>query len=70
LPAKPGSLRDRQRAQVRAEFQPQLELAVGADEAQRERWLWPNLRGDLRSALALTEPSGSSAAPTMFDVRR
>jgi alkylation response protein AidB-like acyl-CoA dehydrogenase len=39
-------------------------LAVGATEAQKERWLWPNLEGELRSAFALTEPFEAGADPT------
>ena len=39
-------------------------LAHGATEAQKERWLWPNLRGELRSAFALTEPFYAGADPT------
>jgi acyl-CoA dehydrogenase len=31
-------------------------LAHGATDAQKERWLWPNLRGEISSAFALTEP--------------
>jgi alkylation response protein AidB-like acyl-CoA dehydrogenase len=39
-------------------------LAVGASEAQKERWLWPNLEGSLRSAFALTEPFEAGTDPT------
>ncbi len=39
-------------------------LAHGADEAQRARWLEPNLRGDVTSAFALTEPFLAGADPT------
>ena len=28
-------------------------LAHGATDAQKERWLWPNLRGEISSAFAL-----------------
>jgi alkylation response protein AidB-like acyl-CoA dehydrogenase len=39
-------------------------LAAGANEAQKERWLWPNLDGKIRSAFALTEPFEAGADPT------
>ncbi|MBK7952115.1 MAG: acyl-CoA dehydrogenase family protein [Deltaproteobacteria bacterium] len=39
-------------------------LAAGANEAQKERWLWPNLEGRLRSAFALTEPFEAGSDPT------
>jgi alkylation response protein AidB-like acyl-CoA dehydrogenase len=39
-------------------------LAHGATDAQKERWLWPNLRGEIRSAFALTEPFFAGADPT------
>jgi alkylation response protein AidB-like acyl-CoA dehydrogenase len=39
-------------------------LAAGANEAQKERWLWPNLDGKIRSAFALTEPFEPGADPT------
>jgi alkylation response protein AidB-like acyl-CoA dehydrogenase len=39
-------------------------LAHGATEAQKERWLWPNLRGEISSAFALTEPFLAGADPT------
>lgn len=39
-------------------------LAHGATEAQKERWLYPNLRGDISSAFALTEPFLAGSDPT------
>jgi alkylation response protein AidB-like acyl-CoA dehydrogenase len=39
-------------------------LAAGANDAQKERWLWPNLDGKIRSAFALTEPFEPGADPT------
>ncbi len=39
-------------------------LAHGADDEQKERWLWPNLRGEISSAFALTEPFNAGADPT------
>jgi acyl-CoA dehydrogenase len=41
-------------------------LAEGATSAQQDRWLWPNLRGDIRSAFAITEPWVSSTDPTQI----
>ncbi|MGR7000119.1 acyl-CoA dehydrogenase family protein [Yinghuangia aomiensis] len=41
-------------------------LAHGATEAQKERWLWPNLRGEISSAFALTEPFHAGADPTVI----
>jgi alkylation response protein AidB-like acyl-CoA dehydrogenase len=41
-------------------------LAAGATEAQKNRWLWPNLEGRLRSAFALTEPFEAGADPTQL----
>jgi acyl-CoA dehydrogenase len=39
-------------------------LAHGATDEQKERWLWPNMRGDITSAFALTEPFNAGADPT------
>jgi acyl-CoA dehydrogenase len=41
-------------------------LAHGANDAQKERWLWPNLRGEISSAFALTEPFHAGADPTVI----
>jgi alkylation response protein AidB-like acyl-CoA dehydrogenase len=41
-------------------------LAHGADEAQKQRWLFPNLRGEISSAFALTEPFLAGADPTVI----
>lgn len=41
-------------------------LAEGGTEAQKEKWLWPNLRGDIRSAFAITEPWVASTDPTQI----
>ncbi len=41
-------------------------LAHGATEEQKQRWLWPNLRGDITSAFALTEPFLAGADPTVI----
>ena len=38
-------------------------LAHGADDAQKQRWLYPNLRGEISSAFALTEPFLAGADP-------
>ncbi|NQX87284.1 MAG: acyl-CoA dehydrogenase family protein [Halioglobus sp.] len=42
-------------------------IAEGGTEAQKEKWLWPNLRGELRSAFAITEPFVSSTDPTQIE---
>jgi len=41
-------------------------LAHGANEAQKARWLWPNMRGEISSAFALTEPFHAGADPTVI----
>ncbi|NND66047.1 MAG: acyl-CoA dehydrogenase [Halioglobus sp.] len=41
-------------------------LAEGGTEQQKEKWLWPNLRGDIRSAFAITEPFVASTDPTQI----
>jgi acyl-CoA dehydrogenase len=41
-------------------------LAEGGTPEQRDRWLWPNLRGELRSAFAITEPWVASTDPTQI----
>jgi acyl-CoA dehydrogenase len=41
-------------------------LAEGGTEAQKEKWLWPNLKGDLRSAFAITEPWVAGTDPTQI----
>lgn len=43
-------------------------LALGANDAQKEKWMYPLLRGDLRSAFSMTEP-GAGADPTMLSTR-
>jgi acyl-CoA dehydrogenase len=42
-------------------------LAEGGTEAQKEKWLWPNLAGDIRSAFAITEPFVASTDPTQIE---
>jgi acyl-CoA dehydrogenase len=44
-------------------------LAEGGTEAQKEKWLWPNLRGDIRSAFAITEPFVASTDPTQIQTK-
>lgn len=41
-------------------------LAEGGTEAQKEKWLWPNLRGEIRSAFAITEPWVACTDPTQI----
>ncbi|MGO4446877.1 acyl-CoA dehydrogenase family protein [Mycobacterium sp. 2YAF39] len=41
-------------------------MAHGATDEQKQRWLWPNLRGDITSAFALTEPFLAGADPTVI----
>ena len=42
-------------------------LAAGADENQRQRWLYPLMRGEVRSCFALTEADVAGSDPT--DIR-
>ena len=42
-------------------------LAHGANDEQKERWLWPNLRGQISSAFALTEPFHAGSDPAVID---
>ncbi len=44
-------------------------LAVGANEAQRERWLYPLMRAEVRSTFSLTEPHVASSDPTAITTR-
>ena len=41
-------------------------LAEGGTDEQKQRWLWPNLAGKLRSAFAITEPWVASTDPTQI----
>jgi acyl-CoA dehydrogenase len=41
-------------------------LAVGADDEQKDRWLWPLLAGDLTSSFSLTEPHSAGSDPTQI----
>jgi acyl-CoA dehydrogenase len=41
-------------------------VAEGGTAEQKDRWLWPNLRGEIRSAFALTEPWVASTDPTQI----
>ncbi len=42
-------------------------LAEGGTKEQKEKYLWPNLRGDIRSAFAITEPWVASTDPTQIE---
>ena len=42
-------------------------LAIGANDEQKDRWLWPLLDGKLRSCFALTEPGTSGSDPTQLE---
>tara|TARA_R110000823_G_scaffold144958_5_gene275088 strand:- start:5046 stop:6335 length:1290 start_codon:yes stop_codon:yes gene_type:complete len=42
-------------------------LAEGGTEAQKAKWLWPNLNGEIRSAFAITEPFVASTDPTQIE---
>lgn len=42
-------------------------LAEGGTEEQKQKWLWPNLRGDIRSAFAITEPWVACTDPTQIE---
>jgi acyl-CoA dehydrogenase len=42
-------------------------LQLFANEAQREQWLNPLLRGELRSAFAMSEPDVASSDPTQLE---
>ncbi|WP_406282879.1 acyl-CoA dehydrogenase family protein [Embleya sp. NBC_00896] len=44
-------------------------LAVGASDAQKERWLWPLLAGRLTSSFSLTEPHTAGSDPTGIRTR-
>ncbi|MFK8021316.1 MAG: acyl-CoA dehydrogenase family protein [Pseudomonadales bacterium] len=39
-------------------------IAAGANEAQREKWLYPLMRGEVRSSFSLTELHNSGSDPT------
>ncbi|MGK0281500.1 MAG: acyl-CoA dehydrogenase [Patiriisocius sp.] len=41
-------------------------LAEGGTEEQKEKWLWPNLAGKIRSAFAITEPWVAGTDPTQI----
>ena len=42
-------------------------IAEGGTEEQKEKWLWPNLSGQIRSAFALTEPWVAGTDPTQIE---
>jgi acyl-CoA dehydrogenase len=44
-------------------------LAMAGTEEQKERWLYPLLAGDLRSAFSMTEPDTAGSDPTLLRTR-
>ncbi len=44
-------------------------LALAGTEEQKERWLYPLLAGDLRSAFSMTEPETAGSDPTLLRTR-
>jgi acyl-CoA dehydrogenase len=44
-------------------------IAVAGTEQQKDRWLYPLLAGDLRSAFSMTEPGVAGADPTTLQTR-
>ena len=43
-------------------------IAIAATDEQKDKWLWPLLNGEIRSAFSMTEP-GAGADPTMISTR-
>lgn len=43
-------------------------LAIGGSPEQQERWMYPLLRGEIRSCFSMTEP-GAGADPTLLSTR-
>jgi len=41
-------------------------LAIGANDEQKDRWLWPLLAGELTSSFSLTEPHSAGSDPTQI----
>src|SRR5437660_3510332 len=44
-------------------------IAIGGNEEQKQRWLWPLLEGKLRSAFSMTEPETAGSDPTLLRTR-
>jgi acyl-CoA dehydrogenase len=44
-------------------------LALAGSEEQKERWLYPLLAGDLKSAFSMTEPETAGSDPTLLQTR-
>src|SRR5207244_3688846 len=44
-------------------------LALAGTPEQKERWLYPLLAGDLKSAFSMTEPGTAGSDPTLLETR-
>jgi len=44
-------------------------IAIGGNDEQKQRWLWPLLEGKLRSAFSMTEPETAGSDPTLLQTR-
>ena len=44
-------------------------LALAGSDEQKQRWLYPMLAGDIRSAFSMTEPETAGSDPTLLQTR-